>query len=91
MTDHMQNVPPEKAFWVADGTIIHNIFELAGALQHMKKETFKYHSNKQKNDFSEWIRDVIMDKALADELARTLSKDKAAAIVLKHIVNTKLK
>jgi len=85
MSDVFTNVEGERAFWVSDGKMIHNLFELAVAFKDMKLSTFKYHANKEKNDFYEWVKNILDNKELAEQLARTITKDKAELVVLRYI------
>ena len=64
----MQDVPEEKKFWVVDGTTIKNLEELSQSLRAMNEETFNYHVNENKNDFYNWIKDVIQDEELAESI-----------------------
>jgi len=86
MEDIFQNAPADRTFWVCDGRVLHNLFDLANAFKDMKDSTFKYHANKQKNDFSEWVKNILNNLELANELARTITKDKAELIVLRYII-----
>lgn len=76
----MGEAPVEKHFIVADGNRIKSILELARALETMSEEVFRHHVNDARNDFSNWVRDVFNDNAVADELAK--AKDKAGELVL---------
>lgn len=73
----LSNVDPAHAFWVNDGQALYNLADLAKALKGMNENTFKYHVNKEKNDFCNWIRDVIKDDKLAKDLTKTRSKASA--------------
>lgn len=86
MLNPFENVPEEKAFWVSDGKYVKNLCELAEALDKMKEKTFKFHVNKKKNDFSEWIRNVIEDEKLADEVARLVMKDKIQIVLQRYLI-----
>jgi len=86
MAKGFENVPEEKAFYVNDGRMLRNVLELAEALSNMKEKTFKFHVNKNKNDFSEWVRDVVREEKLADEIARLVMKDKIQIAVQKHVI-----
>ena len=72
----LADVEPKKCFWVNNGPVIRNLHELERAIEHMSDETFRYHINKEKNDFANWIRDVLIDDKLADNTQKTESKDK---------------
>ena len=78
-------VPAEYVFWCHDGSIFADINELAEGLAAMSDETFAYHSNLEKQDFNNWVRDVIRDEQLADELARATSRLQADEYVVTRI------
>jgi len=74
----LDDVSEDKVFWCHDGRAVKNMDELAVALGEMSEDTFHYHANREKNDFSNWIRDVIGDARLARELAKIATKTTAA-------------
>jgi hypothetical protein len=86
---YLQPVLQEKVFWCRDGKVLASIDELYVALDGMSEETYSYHANSGKNDFSKWIRDVIGDKMLADNLEKVLLKDEAKAKVSARIKSLK--
>lgn len=43
----------------------------------MSDEIFHHHVNNEKNDFSSWIRDVIGDQKLANDLLSSRNKESA--------------
>lgn len=75
------DVPEEKRFWCQDGRYLKNLEELKSALEQMTEETFRYHSNEIKADFSNWVKDVIGE----DKLARDLLKCTTAAQAAKSV------
>lgn len=75
----------ENAFWCNDGQIFKNVKELRDGLNHMSDETFAYHSNAEKRDFSNWLRDVIKDGKLAIALSTAVTRQEAAKIVSNRI------
>lgn len=79
----LADVAEEKVFWCHDGSVFKNLIELKNALGKMSDETFSYHVNDEKNDFSNWIRDVIGD----GKLAKDLLKFKDRTSTLKRIRN----
>jgi len=81
----LASVPEEKVFWCHDGRILRNIKELGEALASMTDETFAYHSNTEKKDFSNWVGDVIGDTNLAKELENLTDRNQAANIVSNRI------
>ena len=70
------DVKPEFCFWVNNGPILRNLQEMAEAIAYMKAETFQHHVNGEKNDFSNWIRDVLRDEELAKSIMNTASREK---------------
>jgi hypothetical protein len=79
------NVPDDKRFWCHDGKIIKNLKELRKALNDMNDETFLYHLGGGRNDFSRWIRDVVGDDKLAEDLSKTKSRMQASQAVAQRI------
>jgi hypothetical protein len=78
-------VPDEKQFWCHDGRYLKNLEELGTALEQMTDDTFCYHSNELKTDFSNWVRDVIGDEKLARDLLTSANQAQAAKSVATRI------
>ena len=85
INEKLKDVPGDKVFWVHDGSVLKNLNELAEALRKMKNEIFKYHVNSEKNDFYNWVRDVINDHELAGQIKEIKNRLKAASIVANRI------
>ncbi len=82
---------PEQCFWVNNGQILKNLEELANALQSMSDETYRYHANKEKNDFSKWLSEIIGDKKLANDLLSSKSRGSALKKVRGRLESLKRK
>jgi len=82
----------DHAFWCNDGQMFRNIRDLADGLANMSDETFAYHSNEEKHDFSNWLRDVIEDEKLASDLESPMTRSTAARRVKDRVslLNMKL-
>jgi hypothetical protein len=74
-------VPSAKVFRCTDGRDFKNLEELAVALNNMTEQTFSHHVTEQRNDFSNWIKDVIGDSTLAKSLTKASDQAQASQIV----------
>jgi hypothetical protein len=83
--NYLGDVPGDKVFWVNNGGTLKNLDELAVALKELSDEQYNFHVNAGKNDFSNWVKDVICDKVLAGALSRSKSKATAARLVKARI------
>jgi hypothetical protein len=83
--ERLGNVSQEKQFWCCDGRYLKNLPELKVALEQMTDETFRYHLNETKNDFSNWVRDVIGDDKLSRDLQKSITHTQAAKSVANRI------
>ena len=81
----LSNVPDDKVFWMCNGTILRNLGELEQCLEQMNEGAYKYHANKEKNDFGSWVKEVIGDKHLSDSLSKTRNKVSANKKVKERI------
>jgi len=81
----LADVPHEHAFRFHDGRILRNMGDLGEALRTMNKATFAFHASSQKNDFSNWVKDVIGDQKLARELDRSSNRTQAAKKVAERV------
>jgi len=81
----LANVPEEYAFRCCDGCLLMSMKELEGCLEHMTDETFAYHSNEERKDFSNWVRDVMGDEKLARDLGKSLNRTQAAKRVAERV------
>jgi hypothetical protein len=82
---YLNSVPEDKVFWSHDGAVLHNMAELSQALNGISNETFAYHVNPEKNDFANWVKDVIGDGVLATHLFRSLDRESAAKQVSERL------
>ena len=77
----LANVPEEYVFRCYDGRTFRNMEELSQALKSMGDEGFTHHANAEKNDFRNWVKDVIKDEKLARDLAKSRDQLQAAKAV----------
>lgn len=79
------DVPGDKVFYCCNGEIYRNLRELESALERMRDDHFVYHVNPEKNDFSNWVRDVIGDQKLAQDLRGCKTRQDAQTIVRERV------
>jgi len=79
------DVADDKRFWCQDGKVIKNLRDLEEALNNMSDGTFHYHSSEDRNDFSNWIRDVLGDDKLARDLSKAKSRIQASRAIAQRI------
>ncbi|MBI4304659.1 MAG: hypothetical protein HY665_10040, partial [Chloroflexi bacterium] len=87
----LANVPEDKVFWCSDGRVLKNLAALEIALREMNDDTFRYHANDSKNDFSKWVKDVIGDEKLSRDLQKSANRAQAAKNVASRIAFLKEK
>ena len=73
-----KQVPDDKVFWCCDGRAFRSLKDLAVALEEMSEEIYQRHVNGEKNDFSNWVHDVVGDVTLAHQLRKAKSRETAA-------------
>ena len=71
----MQDIGPKHYFYLKDGRILKDIFELREIFVNISEEVFNHHVNNERNDFSNWIRDVFDNKSLALEISQCKTKE----------------
>ncbi len=87
----LADASPEQCFWVNNGPIIKNLSEMANALACMKDEIFSHHVNKEKNDFGNWVRDVLKDEELSNNIIGVRSKEKILKKVQSRLKKLEIK
>lgn len=80
-----EEVEPELALWLSNGTTVKSMKELALALKKMKAADYKEQVSSERNDIAEWVQEVLNDYELARRLRKAKGKMKAAQAVEKEI------
>lgn len=81
----LQGVDPSVAFYINGGGLVNSLEELAAALVSMEDQTYKFHANSDKNDFANWIKEIVKDQNLAKEMLRARNRTSAARKVSSRI------
>lgn len=66
----LMSVEGDLCFWINNGPVVKNLRELRDALLNINEESFKFHVNKEKNDFAAWVKDVLKDEPLSKRLLK---------------------
>lgn len=74
---YLGDVSPEKYFWMNNGTVLKNLYELQDGLESISEETYGHHVSKEKNDFAKWVGEVVGDGKLAKELVTARNRESA--------------
>jgi hypothetical protein len=80
----MARIKPENYFFLHNGKVLKNLHELTEELKHMDEETFAFHVNQEKNDFYNWIKDVIRDANLASKIENEKIREDMLRILSHH-------
>lgn len=81
----LADVLGEYAFWCNDGRIVKSMSELKETLEQMSDAVYAYHANAEKNDFSAWAKDVLIDERLAWDLSKSTNRSEAAKRVAARV------
>ncbi|OGM25645.1 hypothetical protein A3D00_02765 [Candidatus Woesebacteria bacterium RIFCSPHIGHO2_02_FULL_38_9] len=77
--------PSDKVFWLRSGQSINDLGELSRVLKTISDEDFYYHVSKEKNDFANWIEEVLDDGELAEKMRRKWTKNQILYVIDNHI------
>ena len=81
----LASVADEKRFFCQDGSVLASLSELAERLRQMRQEAFRYHATYDKNDFANWVRDVLGDEVLAKKLRSIYDQLEASKVVANKV------
>lgn len=83
----LKKVTGDKRFFCNNGMIFSDIFEFQKGLSEMTRETFSFHSNSEKNDFSNWIEGIFKDKSLASRIKKIKGPRKMSKVLDSYLSN----
>ncbi len=84
----LKKVRPEFSFIIVNGKAVRDLPALALELENLDDSMFHHHVNETKNDFANWVREVIGEIELADALMGISSKKDTQLQMLRHIVKS---
>ncbi len=74
-----------QCFWTVDGQILQNLLELRDALNRMPDEVFFHHVTPDRNDFANWVNEVLMDAEVSTKLRKAKKPSAATSAVVTHL------
>lgn len=77
----LENVPERYAFYLKTGKKLLNVEQLAKELKTMEKDVFYHHVTDERNDFHNWIRDIVLDLELAEKMLNAKKPVDAVKVV----------
>lgn len=75
----------KECFWTTDGQILKDLIELRDALKSMDEKVFAAHVNRERNDFAEWVEQVLKDAECAAALRKSRKPRTARTVVVRHL------
>jgi len=72
---------PDHYFYLQDGIPIKGLCDLELILKEIPAETFAFHVKEGKNDFSDWVKNVIGDTTLASKMQKLSAQEEMAKAV----------
>jgi len=74
-----KNVSNEQAFWFctdssSTGFVAHNLEELKRGFRKAPMKSIKFHLRDDKNDFEAWLRNIMEEPKLADNMVSIKEK-----------------
>jgi len=75
----------DEVFKIQGGRELASLFDLSDALDEISDETFSFHANEEKNDFSNWVENVFELPDLAEGI-RGSSREGANLRITRHLL-----
>ncbi len=80
----------DTCFWVNYGPALRDLLELRNTLREINEEQFKHHVNEIRNDFADWVGDVLEDKKTALQIKKTKTINSMLRVVEKALKDYKI-
>jgi len=81
----LEDVPERYAFLLKDGRKLLNVEQLSKALADMEHDVFYHHVTPERNDFHNWIRDIVLDLELAEKILNAKNPAYAKKVIDERI------
>ncbi|MFP3880451.1 MAG: hypothetical protein ACLFVA_05815 [Dehalococcoidia bacterium] len=81
----LADVPAEYVFRCHDGSVFRSMRDLRDGLEGISEDIFLFHANAGRNDFGNWVSNVIDDPELTRDLSNAASRIEAAKCVASRV------
>ena len=81
MRVYLEDVPERYAFYMKSGEVLLNIKDLAKLFDKMDDEIFDHHVSSERNDFHNWIKEIVLDIELAEQILAAKTAAEARKII----------
>jgi len=85
----LEDVPWDNSLRLSNGKTVHGLEQLPMVIKFSDDEVFDSHVTADKNDFANWIRNIIGDVELADKLLTIRTKDEFLKFMEQAIIDIK--
>ena len=81
-----RSISPEHYFFLCNGSVAGNVRELALLIGDLAADEFNHHVNDEKNDFANWMADVLGRQKLAKELGGSKCQKDHQILIFRNMV-----
>jgi hypothetical protein len=81
--------PMWRAFWFHMHLYVRNLDEFCEGLKGIDDNIYEYHEKGHKHDMARWVREVIGDGTLADEMEKVKTRDEVIRVVCDRVEELK--
>lgn len=89
ITKPKETVDPQHFFILKNGRPIKNLHELVRTLKSIDEDTFKHHVNEHRNDFANWLKDILKKEQLAERIRNKKAKEELLKILATYETKTR--
>jgi len=77
--------PTWRAFWFHMHLYVKNLEEFCDGLRVIGDNIYEYHEKGHKHDMARWVREVVGDGMLADEMEKVKTREEAIRVVCDRV------
>ncbi|GIU69995.1 MAG: hypothetical protein KatS3mg002_1231 [Candidatus Woesearchaeota archaeon] len=77
----------EERFYFKDGHVASSVIEFYDILKEISDDTFYHHVSLERNDFSNWFRDVLKQNSLADAISTIYDREDLIRFFRENVFN----